>query len=92
MKEKLIGGGMEDKMNEKTDEKILEAFLKESLEKDIINLLSERIGITTRKAMDIFYRSKLSVQIDCGAYGIQYLDDVYLVDDLLANEQELVIS
>ena len=79
-------------MNEKTDEKILEAFLKESLEKDIINLLSERINITTRKAMDIFYRSKLSTQIDSGAYGIQYLDAAYLVGDLLANEQELINS
>jgi len=66
-----------------TDEKLLEAMLKESLEKDIISLLSERAGITQREAMDVFYRTELSGQIDSGIYGIQYLDAVYLVDDLL---------
>ena len=73
-----------------TDEKLLEAMLKESLEKDIINLLSERAGITKREAMDVFYRTELSGQIDSGIYGIQYLDAVYLVDDLFENEKSLI--
>ena len=77
-------------MKTQTDEKLLESMLKESLEKDIIDLLSERTGIARREAMDAYYRSKLSVQIDSGTYGIQYLDSAYLVDDLLENERALV--
>ena len=74
------------------DEKLLEAMLKESLEKDIINFLSERTGVTQRMAMDVFYRTELSSQIDSGIYGIQYLDAKYLVDDLLENEKSLINS
>ena len=77
-------------MTGQTDEKLLDNMLKESLEKDIIDLLSERISITHREAMDVFYRSELSGQIDSGIYGIQYLDAVYLVDDLLENEAQLL--
>ena len=77
-------------MNTPIDEKVLEAILKESLEKDITSLISERTGVSIREAMDIYYRSKLSRQIDGGIYGIQYLDAVYLVDDLLENERALV--
>jgi len=74
----------------RTDEKLLDAMLKESLEKDIINLLSERVSITHREAMDVYYRSELSGQINSGAYGIQYLDARYLVDDLIENEPGLI--
>jgi hypothetical protein len=59
------------------------------LEKDIVSMLSERKGITIREAMDIYYRSELSRQIDNGTYGIQYLNATYLVDDLLENEPAL---
>ena len=79
-------------MTEQTDEKLLETMLKESLEKDIINLLSERTRITHREAMDLYYHSELSAQIDSGAYGIQYLDAAYLVEDLLENEQTLIAT
>ena len=79
-------------MREQTDEKLLETMLKESLEKDIINLLAEHVAISHREAMDLYYRSELSAQIDSGAYGIQYLDATYLVDDLLDNEQSLIAS
>jgi len=77
-------------MDNHTDEEILEAVLKESLEKDIIDLLAEHAGIPRREAMDVYYRSQLSSQIDSGLYGIQYLDAVYLVDDLLENEKSLL--
>jgi len=79
-------------MTEQIDEKLLDAMLKESLEKDIIGLLSERRGVTQREAMDVFYRTELSGQIDSGIYGIQYLDAIYLVDDLLENEKSLIDS
>ena len=77
-------------MTAQTDEKLLNAMLKEALEKDIINLLSERLSITHREAMDVYYRSELSCQIDDGEQGLQYLNAAYLVDDLLENETALV--
>jgi hypothetical protein len=76
-------------MTERTEEKQLEIVLKEALEKDITSMLSERKGITIREAMDIYYRSELSRQINNGTYGIQYLNATYLVDDLLENEKTL---
>jgi hypothetical protein len=76
-------------MAERVEEKQLELVLKESLEKDITSILSECKGITIREAMDIYYRSELSRQIDKGIYGIQYLDATYLIDDLLENEKSL---
>jgi len=78
-------------MNAPIDGGQLEAILKESLEKDITTLLAERLEIPVREAMDLYYRSKLSHQIDSGAYGIQYLDAAYLVDDLLENEPSLFV-
>jgi len=77
-------------MNTPIDGNQLEAILKESLEKDITTLLAERLGLSVREAMDVYYRSKLSRQIDNGTYGIQYLDAVYLVEDLLENEPDLI--
>ncbi|GHV85306.1 hypothetical protein AGMMS50230_09140 [Spirochaetia bacterium] len=67
----------------------LESIRKESLEKDIIAIIANKAGIGTREAMDIYFHSKLSTQIDGGVYGIQYLDARYLADDLMENEPEL---
>jgi hypothetical protein len=67
----------------------LESIHKESLEKDIIALIANKTGVDVRQAMDIYFHSKLSVQIDGGVYGIQYLDAQNLADDLMENEPEL---
>jgi hypothetical protein len=39
--------------------------------------------------MDIYYSSKLAVQIEEGRYGIDNLDPKYLAEDLIENESEL---
>jgi hypothetical protein len=70
----------------------LESIHKESLEKDIIALIANKTGIDVRQAMDIYFHSKLSVQIDGGVYGIQYLDAQNLADDLMENEPELFVK
>ena len=44
-----------------------------------------------RKAMDIYYRSKLAKQIEQGIYGIENMDYKYLAEDLLENEPELFV-
>jgi hypothetical protein len=72
-----------------TDRNVLENTLKEALEKEIVSLLAETKQLQIREAMDIYYQSRLSFQIDRGEYGIQYLEARYLVEDLIENESEL---
>jgi hypothetical protein len=67
----------------------LENILKESLEKDIIAIIANKAEIDFREAMDIYFHSKLSAQIDGGVYGIQYLDAQHLAEDLMENESGL---
>ena len=67
----------------------LDKIYKESLEKKIINQLAETKEIPLRKAMDIYYRSRLSQQIHDSCYGIENMDYRYLVEDLIENEPEL---
>ncbi len=67
----------------------LERTYKELLEEKIINHLAERKSISIRQAMDIYYRSKLSQQINDGSYGIENMDYRYLVQDLIENESEI---
>jgi hypothetical protein len=67
----------------------LESLLKESLEKEIIAIIAHMKEIGVREAIDIYYHSKLSSQIDEGIHGIQYLDAHYLAEDLMENEPEL---
>ena len=67
----------------------LESTYKQLLEQEIIAYLAEVKQLELRKAMDLYYKSKLAEQIDEGLYGIQYLDAKYLALDLLDNEPEL---
>lgn len=69
-----------------TDYESLEKIYKQNLEADIIKYLAERKKISIRDAMDIYYRSKLSAQINEGAYGIENMNYKYLVEDLIENE------
>lgn len=67
----------------------LDSAYKEMLEEKIINCLAETRKIPIRQAMDIYYRSELSQQIDDESYGIENMDYRYLVQDLIENEPEL---
>ena len=40
----------------------------------IIEYLATRKNISRRKAMDIYYKSRLSEQVQAGQYGIENLD------------------
>ena len=46
-------------------------------------------NISRRKAMDVYYKSRLSEQVQAGQYGIENLDYKYLAEDLIENEPEL---
>ena len=62
---------------------------KERLEERIIAYLAEIGRITPDEAMDIYYRSRLSRQIDQGLFGIENMDYKYLANDLVENEPNL---
>ncbi len=67
----------------------LEEIYRQLLEDDIIENIAELKKIDLRKAMDIYYHSKLAQQISEGEYGIQYLSAKYLANDLIDNEPEI---
>ncbi|WP_022757440.1 hypothetical protein [Butyrivibrio fibrisolvens] len=71
------------------DKDALDKTYKEMLEEKIINQLADTKGISIRQAMDVYYRSRLSQQINDGSYGIENMDYRYLVEDLIENEPEL---
>ena len=75
-----------------TNRKQLEEIYKQNLENDIINVISEIKGIDLRKAIDIYYSSKLAEQIENGSYGIENMDAKYLAEDLIENEPELFVN
>lgn len=68
------------------DQEKLAKFYKQELETKIIGYLAEKLGIDLRKAMDLYYTSKLSTQIEQGLYGIENLDYKNLAEDLIENE------
>lgn len=76
-----------------TDELLegLEDVRRESLEADIVAGIARRLDISSADAMRIYFSSRLCAQIEEGAYGIQYLDASYLVDDLFEHEPELFV-
>lgn len=53
---------------------VLEKLYQERLEERIINRISEIQNISLEQAMDIYYSSNLSREINQGTYGIQYMD------------------
>jgi hypothetical protein len=71
------------------DQNVLSEEYKQNLEESIIAYLAEINNLELRNSMDIYYRSKLAVQIAEGIYGIENLDYKYLVQDLIENEPEL---
>lgn len=64
---------------------------KQNLEKSIICHLAQVRNMEMREAMRVYYKSRLSSQIEQGTYGIENLDYKYLVRDLLENEPELFV-
>lgn len=71
------------------DKEQLAEIYKQNLETDIVKCVAEIKNIDLRKAFDIYYSSKLAVQIAEGSHGIENLDAKYLAEDLIENESEL---
>ena len=72
-----------------TNYKDLTAVYRQNLEESIIACLAKMKALDLRKAMDIYYKSRLAKQINAGKYGIDNMDARYLAEDLLENEPEL---
>jgi hypothetical protein len=75
--------------NRAVNQQALEDIHRQLLEPKIIAAIAEMENIGVRNAMDIYYRSRLSRQVDEGIYGIHYLDARYLAEDVRENEPEL---
>ena len=73
------------------NKKRLEEVYKQNLENDIINAISEINEIDLRKALDIYYSSKLAEQISNDRYGIENMNAKYLAEDLIENEPTLFV-
>ena len=73
------------------DKNSMEFIYKQNLEDNIIQYLSEIKKIDLRQSTDIYYHSRLAVQISQGLYGIENMDYKYLVQDLIENERELFL-
>ena len=71
------------------NKKNIDFIYKQNLEESIIEYLSTKKNLELRQAMDIYYHSQLSKQIEQGAYGIENMDYKYLAEDLMENESEL---
>lgn len=71
------------------DAKQIDDIYKQNLENDIIKTIAKIKGIELRKAIDIYYSSKLASQIADGTCGIENMDAKYLAEDLIENEPEL---
>lgn len=67
----------------------LSTIYKQNLENDIIKILASLTSMDFRKAMDVYYSSKLAEQIANGSYGIENMDAKYLAEDLIENESML---
>lgn len=72
-----------------TNQKELNKIYKQNLEENIVSFISDIKMISMEQAMDVFYKSKLSVQINDGKYGIENMDYKYLANDLIENEPYL---
>ena len=71
------------------DRKAIEKVYKQNLEESIITYLAEEKKMDFSEAMDVYYKSKLAVQIQQSECGIENMDYKYLVNDLIVNEPEL---
>lgn len=71
------------------DDKDINLVYKQNLENDIICYLAEMCGRDIREMTDVYFSSKLALQIEQGLYGIDNMDYKYLANDLLENEPEL---
>ena len=69
--------------------KDIDYVYKQNLEESIIEYLSKEKKLELRRAMDIYYQSRLAKQIEQGTYGIENMDYKYLAQDLIENEPEL---
>ena len=68
------------------DKNELTTFYRQELESSIIEYLAKRLNIDFRKAMKLYYDSKLSKLIENGSNGIDNLDYKNLAEDLIENE------
>lgn len=68
----------------------VDMYYVQSLEERLIEYLAKCLEIAWRKSMDIYYKSRLCLQIENREYGIENMDFKYLAEDLIENERDLI--
>ena len=53
----------------------------------IIMLLSERLGISPERALDVFYETDVCTMIHEERYGLHLMSDLYVVDEIMLELQ-----
>ena len=54
----------------------------------IVSLLSERLGIPSERALDVFYTSKTCERLHDPSSQLYMFSDLYIVDDILREIQQ----
>ena len=49
----------------------------------IVTLLSERLGISSERALDLFYSSRTNERLHDNDTGLYLMSDLYIVDELI---------
>ena len=61
-----------------------DSFLKEHLEADITEIISQELSVSPEEALSIYFTSDISSMIENGQFGTQYLSPEYLAEEVLA--------
>ena len=63
----------------------IEELRRTNLDAQIVEIISQRMGLSVRDALDVYYSSELAPLIERNEYGMQFLDAHYLADEILGN-------
>lgn len=63
----------------------IEELRRTNLDAQIVEIISQRMGLSARDALDVYYSSELAPLIERNEYGMQFLDAHYLADEILGN-------
>lgn len=56
----------------------------------IIMLLADKLNITPERALDVYYNTKVYLQMSDPKYGLQLMSDDYIIEELIKELREEV--
>ncbi|MBO7595426.1 MAG: DUF3791 domain-containing protein [Bacteroidales bacterium] len=52
-------------------------------EANIVMLLSQRLNISPERALDVYYHTRVNKYMSSPEYGLQFMSDLYVVDEII---------